>query len=87
MLQHTVKAVVRPGERSGYVAACVELPVVTQGATLDEVIANLKDAVTLALEGEDAPPFRVLPPPRPCPGPIPALTPDRPLRPDLVWRA
>ena len=54
VLQHTVKAVVRPGEQSGYVAECVELPVVTQGATLDEVAANLTEAVALALEGEDA---------------------------------
>jgi len=51
--QRTVKAAVRPGESSGYVAECVELPVVTQGATLDEVAANLSEAVGLALEGED----------------------------------
>ena len=54
LLQHTVKAVIRPGEQSGYVAECVEIPVVTQGATLDEVTANLKEAVELQLEGEDA---------------------------------
>lgn len=51
-LQHTIKAVVRQGE-SRYVAECVEIPVVTQGATLDEVIANLREAVALHLEGED----------------------------------
>jgi predicted RNase H-like HicB family nuclease len=54
LLQHTVKAVIRPGEQSGYVAECVEIPVVTQGATLDEVTANLREAVELQLEGEDA---------------------------------
>ena len=54
VLQHTVKAVLRPGEQSGYVAECLELAVVTQGATLDEVVFNLKEAVGLALEGEDA---------------------------------
>ena len=54
VLQHTVEAVLRPGEQSGYVAECVELPVVTQGSTLDEVVLNLKEAVALALEGEDA---------------------------------
>ena len=52
-LQHTIKAVVRPGEQSGYVAECVEIPVVTQGGTLDETIANLREAVELHLEGED----------------------------------
>ena len=32
MLQHTIKAVIRPGEESGYVAECLEVPVVTRGA-------------------------------------------------------
>ena len=51
--QRTIKAVIRPGEESGYVAECFEIPVVTQGSTLDKVIANLKEAVALHLEGED----------------------------------
>ncbi len=52
-LQHTIKAVIRPGEQSGFVAECLEIPVVTQGATLDEVSANLREAVALHLEGEN----------------------------------
>lgn len=52
-LQHTIKAVIRPGEQSGFVAECVEIPVVTQGLTLDEVTANLREAVVLHLEGEN----------------------------------
>ena len=52
-LQHTIKAVVRPGDESGYVAECLEIAVVTQGATLDETIRNLQEAVVLHLEGED----------------------------------
>jgi predicted RNase H-like HicB family nuclease len=36
-----------------YVAECLELPVVTQGRTLDELTANLKEALALHLEGED----------------------------------
>jgi predicted RNase H-like HicB family nuclease len=52
-LQRTIKAVVRPGKQSGYVAECVEIPVVTQGGTLDEVTRNLREAVELHLEGED----------------------------------
>ena len=52
MLQHTIKAVIRPGEQSGYVAECVEIPVVTQGETLDDVTRNLREAVELHLEGE-----------------------------------
>ena len=52
-LQRTVKAVIRPGDDSGYVAECIEIPVVTQGSTLDETVANLNDAVALHLDGED----------------------------------
>ena len=52
-LQHTIKAVIRPGEESGFVAECLEIPVVTQGTTLDEVSANLREAVALHLDGEN----------------------------------
>ena len=52
-LQHTIKALVREGEQSGYFAECLEIPVVTQGQTLDEVSKNLREAVELHLEGED----------------------------------
>jgi predicted RNase H-like HicB family nuclease len=53
MLQHTIKAVIRPGEQSGYVAECLEIAVVTQGQTLDQVTKNLGEAVALHLDGED----------------------------------
>ena len=52
-LQRTIKSVIRRGEESGYVAECMEIPVVPQGATLDEVTHNLQEAVQLHLEGED----------------------------------
>ena len=51
-LQHTIKAFIRKGEKY-YVAECLEIPVVTQGKTIDEVVANLREAVALHLEGED----------------------------------
>jgi predicted RNase H-like HicB family nuclease len=35
------------------VAECLEIAVVTQGATLDEVTRNLQEAVGLHLEDED----------------------------------
>lgn len=38
------------GEQSGYVAECVEMPVETQGATLDVTVANLYEAAELRLE-------------------------------------
>lgn len=36
-----------------YVAECVDLPVVTQGKTLDEVVDNVREAIDLHLEGEN----------------------------------
>jgi len=36
-----------------YVAECFDLPVVSQGKTLDEVVKNIKEAIELHLEGED----------------------------------
>ena len=51
-LQQTIKAVIRPGDESGYVAECLEVAVVTQGQTIDETVANLTEAVVLHLDGE-----------------------------------
>lgn len=36
-----------------YVAEGIDLPVVTQGKTLDELMANVKEAVELHLSGEN----------------------------------
>lgn len=37
----------------GYVAEGISVPIVTQGDTLDELTANIKEAVSLFMEGED----------------------------------
>jgi predicted RNase H-like HicB family nuclease len=37
---------------SHFVAECLDLPVVTQGKTLDELAQNLREAIALQLEGE-----------------------------------
>jgi len=52
-LKDTINAIVRTGDRGGYVAECLEISVVTQGDTLDEIVAHLQEAVSLHLEGED----------------------------------
>ncbi len=52
-LQHTVAAIARPGDESGYVAECPDLGVITEADTFDRLLANLKEAVALALDGED----------------------------------
>ncbi len=52
-MQHTVHAYIRPGNESGFVAECAQLQAVTQGADLDEVVANLREVIALALDEED----------------------------------
>ena len=51
-VQRTIKAFIRKGD-DRYVAECVEIAVVTQGDSVDETLANLQEAVSLHLEGED----------------------------------
>jgi predicted RNase H-like HicB family nuclease len=51
--QRVIKAVIRPGEESGFVGECLDIPVVTQGRTLDEVYRNLQEAVELHLGDDD----------------------------------
>ena len=52
-LRTTIRARITPDAESGYVATCEEIAVVTQGETLDKVTTNLREAVTLYLEGEN----------------------------------
>ena len=59
----TVHAVVTR-DRSWYVAECLELAVVTQGRTLDELVSNLREAIALHLEGEDPASLGVVAEPR-----------------------
>jgi predicted RNase H-like HicB family nuclease len=59
-MQKTIKAFIHKSE-SYYVAECVGISVVTQGKTLDETIANLQEAVSLHLEGEDPADFGLEP--------------------------
>ena len=66
-LQRTIKAVIRKGEDC-FVVERLEIAAVTQGRTLDETVANLKEAVKLFLEGEDPAEFSL------CPNPIIVLT-------------
>lgn len=46
-----------------FIADCVDLPVVTQGKTLDELSENLKEAIALQLKGEDPADFGFAPDP------------------------
>jgi len=59
-MKKIVQVKIYKGERY-YVAECIDLPVVTQGKTLDEVIENVKEAISLHLEGEDLKEWDILP--------------------------
>ena len=52
MQSDVVHAVIRPDE-DAFTAECVEIAVVTQGDTIDELIQNLHEAIALHLEGEN----------------------------------
>ena len=46
-----------------FVAECLDLPVITQGKTLDELVKNLKEALKLHLEEENLQDFDIAPNP------------------------
>lgn len=46
-----------------YVAEGVDLPIVTQGKTLDELAENIREALELHLEGENPSDFDIVPDP------------------------
>lgn len=54
VVRHAIHGVISRSDRY-FVAECLEIPVVTQARTLDEMVANLKDAIALHLEGEHLP--------------------------------
>ena len=59
-MKKNIQVRISKGEKY-YVAECVDLPVVTQGKTLDEVTENIKEAISLHLEGEDLEEWDILP--------------------------
>ena len=61
--RETIHAVVGRS-RDWYVAECLEVAVVTQGRTLDELVASLQDAIDLHLEGENTAALGLVPSPR-----------------------
>ena len=48
-MKRIIQVKIYKGEKY-YVAECFDLPVVTQGKTLDEVVKNVKEAISLHLE-------------------------------------
>ena len=51
-MKRTIQVRISRGEHQ-FVAECLDLPVVTQAPTLDELTENIREAIGLHLEGED----------------------------------
>ena len=51
-MRRIIQVVIYRGEKY-YVGECIDFPVVTQGKSIDETIKNLREAISLHLEGED----------------------------------
>jgi len=51
-MKHTIQVRIFRGERQ-YVAECLDLPVVTEAPTLEQLTANIEEAIALHLEGEN----------------------------------
>ena len=51
-MKHIIQFKIYKGEKQ-YVAESIDLPIVTQGTTIDAVVKNIQEAVTLHLEGEN----------------------------------
>ena len=51
-MKRTLQVRISRGEHQ-FVAECLDLPVVTQAATLDELAENIREAIGLHLGGED----------------------------------
>ena len=61
-MKHIIQFHVYKGD-THYVAEGVDVPVVTQGKTLDELAHNIQEAVDLQLEGENLADFNLAPEP------------------------
>jgi len=59
-MKKIIQAKIYKGEKY-YVAECLDLPVVSQGKTLDETVENIREAIGLHLEGENLADWDILP--------------------------
>ena len=61
-MKRIIQVYVSKGDKY-YVAEGVDLPIVTQGETLDELARNIEEAIELHLEGENPADFGIAPNP------------------------
>lgn len=61
-MKQSIQAFIYP-DGNGYVAECTDVNAVTQGDTLDQTLANLKEVIALALTKADASDYDLAPNP------------------------
>lgn len=61
-MKHIIQVHVSKGDKY-YIAEGIDLPIVTQGKTLDELTKNIQEAIELHLEGENPADFNIAPNP------------------------
>lgn len=59
-MKKIIKVRIYKGDKQ-YVSECLDLPVVSQGKTLDEAPGNIREAIGLHLEGENLEEWDILP--------------------------
>ena len=59
-MKKIVQVRIHKGEKY-YVAECLDLPVVSQGNSIDDAVNNIKEAIDLHLEGENLEEWGILP--------------------------
>lgn len=59
-VKNTIRFHIHKGD-THYIAEGIDLPIVTQGKTLDELVANLREALALQLDGENLAAFDIAP--------------------------
>ena len=52
LMKRTIQVRISRGDHQ-FVAECLDLPIVTQAHTLDELTENIREAIGLHLQGED----------------------------------
>lgn len=52
-MKHIIQFKIYKGEKQ-YVAESIDLPIVTQGKTIEDVLKNIREAVDVHMEGEDS---------------------------------
>ena len=51
-MKRNIRVLIYPDETGGYNVQCTDLSAYSQGETLEEALANMREVVALALEGE-----------------------------------